>query len=109
MSAPTGTDSAKIIRSLLYQLQKFMQAFEYTRMKPVKNAALTARDNYFVRMLAEPGKQYAVYLNHSEPRGKQVDGVILSKMTKVQRNELLEQPDVDISHLGLRDQNEKAM
>jgi hypothetical protein len=70
VSAPTGTDSAKIIRSQLYQLQKFMQAFEYTRMKPVKNTESKIPDNYFVRILAEAGKQYAAYLHHSKPRGK---------------------------------------
>jgi len=69
-TAPAGSDSAKIIRSYLHHLQTFMQGFHYTRMAPLKYEGSINDENYFVRILAEKGKQYAVYLQHSKPRGK---------------------------------------
>ncbi len=66
---PAGNDSAQIIRSYLQILQKFMSSFDYTRMEPVVYQTANADSHLFVRILAEKGKQYAMYLHHSETKG----------------------------------------
>jgi hypothetical protein len=68
---PAGTDSARLIRSYLKTLQQFMQTFDYVRMSPVAYPLNNSDSNYFVRILAEKGKQYAIYIHHSKPRGKE--------------------------------------
>lgn len=64
-----GTDSARIIRIYLQNLQKFMGEFDFVRMSPDYHVVMNKPKASFVRVLSEPGKQYAVYLMHSKIKG----------------------------------------
>jgi hypothetical protein len=69
-----GTDSAKIIRVYLQNLQKFMGEFDYVRMVSDNHVVTTNPKASFVRVLSEMGKQYAIYLNHSRIKGSGESG-----------------------------------
>jgi hypothetical protein len=64
-----GTDSAKIIRIYLQNLQKFMGEFDYIRMASDYHSLINKPKSSFVRVLSEAGRQYAVYMNHSRIKG----------------------------------------
>jgi len=64
-----GTDCAKIIREYLQVLQRFMGGFDYIHMVPDSKILQVKPANSTIRALCEPGKQYAIYLNHSTLKG----------------------------------------
>ena len=66
---PQGTDSSRMIRRYLENLQKFMSGFDYIRMAPDNDATLTGQPDAFVRVLSEKGRQYAIYVHHSKQTG----------------------------------------
>jgi len=49
-------------------LADFMQRFDFVRMRPADDVVRAGRgDEVSVRVLAEPGRQYAIYVHHSRP------------------------------------------
>lgn len=64
---PQGTPGADTVRRYLMHLQQFINGFDFTKMdyspgllKKVPRLAIT-------RLLAEPGRQYALYIHHGSP------------------------------------------
>ena len=66
----SGSDSARIIRKQLENLQKFMRKVDYLKMTPDKSTVIKVPDGAFLCVLSEKGKQYAFYLHHSKPKGE---------------------------------------
>jgi hypothetical protein len=48
-------------------LQKFISSFEFTKMSYAPELLIKIPDTTITRLLAEPGKQYALYIHHSQP------------------------------------------
>lgn len=58
---------SKRLRDQLGGLQRFMSSFEFVRMRPAKDViAAGVPDSGNARVLAEPGRQYAIYLHHAK-------------------------------------------
>ena len=68
-SNETGSDSASMIRTQLGNLQKFMGQVDYLKMAPDKGTVIKVSNGAIVRVLSKKGKQYAIYLHHSNQRG----------------------------------------
>jgi Cellulase (glycosyl hydrolase family 5) len=66
---PQGNDSAMLIRLQLQHLQQFMSGFDYVHMKPSEEIVNNPPAGAFIRVLAEKGKQYALYIHHSKQKG----------------------------------------
>ena len=64
---PQGTPGADTVRQYLMHLQKFISSFEFTKMSYAPELLIKIPDTTITRLLAEPGKQYALYIHHSEP------------------------------------------
>ncbi len=67
---PTGASPVTAendrVRRALQSLLGFMASFEFTRMSPFAGVSVRGRaPNVYVRCIAEPGRQYALYLHHS--------------------------------------------
>lgn len=65
----TGSDSASIIRTQLGNLKKFMAQIDYLKMTPDKSTVLKVSNGAIDRVLSENGKQYGIYIHHSNPGG----------------------------------------
>ena len=66
-STPQGTRGADTIRQYLQHLQQFMSAFHFVQMKYSPEVLTLLPAKAITRVLAEKGKQYAVYIHHSKP------------------------------------------
>ena len=72
---PAGTPGADTIHQYLGYLQKFISSFNYTKMKYAPELLVRKPSKAITRLLAEPGRQYALYIHHSQtdiaepPRG----------------------------------------
>ncbi len=64
---PQGTPGSDTIRQYLMHLQKFISSFDYTKMNYSPELLIKVPDKAITRLLAEPGKQYALYIHHSKP------------------------------------------
>ena len=64
---PEGTSGADTVRQYLQYLQKFISSFNYTKMKYLPELLIKVPDHAITRLLATLGKQYALYIHHSEP------------------------------------------
>jgi hypothetical protein len=51
------------LRKQLGILKRFLDGFDFVRMRPYQSAIKCVSDNLSARVLAEPGKAYAVYLH----------------------------------------------
>lgn len=69
-SNEAGTPGAEAIRKYLKNLQDFMSGFDFIKLKRANDLLGEIPENTFVNVLAEPAKQYAVYLHHSTIKGK---------------------------------------
>ena len=58
-----GTENDRILTALK-NLRKFMESFDFLRMRPYYIAS-NPPAGAFVRCMCEPGRQYALYLHHS--------------------------------------------
>ncbi|HEY4209328.1 MAG TPA: glycoside hydrolase family 140 protein [Puia sp.] len=66
-SRPGGTPGADTIRQYLKFLQRFISGFNFLRMRYAGELVRQPPDKAIVRVLAEKGMQYAVYIHHSKP------------------------------------------
>ena len=71
-SDPAGSgEENKALLSALRNLKSFLEGFEFVKMKPdhyfVRSGAAAGA---YVRVLSEPGRQYALYLHHSSDRNR---------------------------------------
>ncbi|TKK65569.1 hypothetical protein FC093_19825 [Ilyomonas limi] len=66
-SAPQGTSGADTIRQYLKHLQQFMSTFRFVHMQYSPGLLVLLPAEAITRVLAEEGKQYAVYIHHSTP------------------------------------------
>lgn len=64
---PQGTPGADTVRQYLQHLQQFMDNFSYVRMQYSPETLTEAPSGAITRVLAEAGKQYALYIHHSKP------------------------------------------
>lgn len=64
---PGGTAGADTIRRYLQHLQQFISGFNFVRMRYSPDLLVKAVPNAITRVLAEAGKQYAIYIHHSDP------------------------------------------
>jgi hypothetical protein len=64
---PAGTPGAESVRQYLMHLHKFMSSFDYTKMKYAPNLLDKKPAKAIVRLLAEAGSQYALYIHHGMP------------------------------------------
>ena len=64
---PQGTPGQDTVRQYLMHLQKFISSFDYTKMNYLPKLLIKVPDKAITRLLAEPGKQYALYIHHSKP------------------------------------------
>jgi hypothetical protein len=64
---PAGTAGADTIHQYLSYLQKFISYFDYTRMGYSPKLLIKTPGKAITRLLAEPGRQYALYIHHSTP------------------------------------------
>ena len=64
---PQGTPGADSIRQYLRYLKQFMDGFDYVRMKYSPEILKKVPQKAITRVLAEEGKQYALYIHHSNP------------------------------------------
>jgi len=64
---PAGTPGADTVRQYLKYLQKFMAAFDYTKMRYTPNLVVKKPGKAITRLLAEAGRQYALYIHHGTP------------------------------------------
>jgi hypothetical protein len=69
VSRPQGSPGSKTIRQQLHQLSAFMEGTDYIHMSPDHSSLVGKPDSAFVRILSEKGRQYAIYLHHSRPKG----------------------------------------
>ena len=67
VDAPGGGSPA--LRKQLAILKHFVESFDFVRMSPA--TAPRVGDGITATMLAEPGKQYAIYLRRAQAEGKQ--------------------------------------
>ena len=63
VSDPTPGGGGAALRRQFQVLRKFVDGFDFVRMKPDESAIKSADRGVRVRALAEPGRQYAAYLN----------------------------------------------
>ncbi|MEP7142232.1 MAG: hypothetical protein ABI707_05145 [Ferruginibacter sp.] len=66
-STPMGTPGADTIRQYLKHLQQFISSFNYSKMKYSPGLLIKVPDKAITRLLAEPLRQYALYIHHSDP------------------------------------------
>ena len=79
-SKPAATPGADTIRQYLQNLQHFISSFNFVNMHYDGEALVTAPPKAIVRVLAEAGKQYAVYMHHRKPSDiEPADNVFVSK------------------------------
>jgi hypothetical protein len=64
---PAGTPGADTIRQYLQHLQRFMSGFDFIKMRDAADIVSKAPAKAILRVLANPGKQYALYIHHSNP------------------------------------------
>ena len=64
---PAGTRGSDTVRQYLAHLQKFMDGFDYTKMKYASNLVVKKPEKAITRLLAAAGSQYALYIHHSAP------------------------------------------
>lgn len=64
---PQGTLGADTVRKYLQHLQKFISTFDYIKMAYSPKLLVKVPDKAITRLLAEPGKEYALYIHHSKP------------------------------------------
>jgi len=64
---PKGTPGADTIRKYLQHLRQFMKGFDFLKMHNAADVVAKAPSKAIIRVLAEAGKQYAVYIHHSNP------------------------------------------
>jgi hypothetical protein len=64
---PGGTAGADTVRVYLQHLQQFISGFNFVHMKYSPDLLVTAVPEAIARVLAEAGKQYAIYIHHSKP------------------------------------------
>jgi hypothetical protein len=69
VARPEGSPGARTIRAQLQQLSKFMEATDFIHLSPDQTTLIKGPDSALVRILSEKGKQYAIYLHHSRPKG----------------------------------------
>lgn len=69
-SQPEGSPGAGAIRAQLQQLNRFMEGTDYIHLSPDQTTLVKKPDSAFVRILSQKGRQYAVYLHHSRPKGQ---------------------------------------
>ncbi len=71
---PTPGGGGPTLRKQLRLLKEFLEGFDLPRLKPVGDVVKGGvPKDVFAYVLAEPGKQYAVYLRKSPAEGLQVD------------------------------------
>lgn len=64
---PAGTAGADTVHQYLSYLQKFISGFNYTRMNYSPELLIKTPGKAITRLLAAPGRQYALYIHHSTP------------------------------------------
>ena len=64
---PQGSPGSDTVRQYLKHLQNFINSFDYTKMHYLEKLLVKVPDKAISRLLAEPGKQYALYIHHSRP------------------------------------------
>ena len=64
---PQGTPGLDTVRQYLMHLQKFISSFDYNKMDYLPRLLIKVPDKAITRLLAEPGKQYALIIHHSKP------------------------------------------
>lgn len=64
---PAGTAGADTVHQYLGYLQKFISSFDYTKMSYSPELLVQIPGKAITRLLAESGKQYALYIHHSKP------------------------------------------
>jgi len=67
LKKPQGTPAADTVRQYLMHLQKFISSFDYIKMKYSSGLLTNVPHKAITRLLAEPGRQYALYIHHSQP------------------------------------------
>lgn len=75
VTPPTPGGGGRALRRQLRTLHDFVNGFDFVRMKPDRAAVATKSDGVTLRVLSQPGKQYAVYLSRlSEEKNKDNKG-----------------------------------
>jgi hypothetical protein len=64
---PQGTPGADTIRKYLQHLQQFIGSFDFLGMKYSPGILVRSPGKAITRVLAEKGRQYALYIHHSKP------------------------------------------
>ncbi len=62
----SGTENEKVLKQIK-ALRQFIESFDFTKMKPNTSFLCSHDSNEFkIRSICEPGKQYAFYIHHSK-------------------------------------------
>lgn len=64
---PSGTPGSGTVGRYLQYLQKFISSFNFIKMNYAPELLNKVPDSAITRLLAEPGKQYALYIHYSTP------------------------------------------
>lgn len=64
---PQGTPGSDTVRKYLMHLQQFMRSFDYTKMNYSPRLLSKVPAKAITRIMAERGRQYALYIHHSTP------------------------------------------
>ncbi|MBX2922847.1 MAG: hypothetical protein KF746_11685 [Chitinophagaceae bacterium] len=64
---PAGLAGTDTVHQYFSYLQKFISGFDYTKMNYSPELLIKTPGKAITRLLAEPGRQYALYIHHSTP------------------------------------------